>query len=65
VTNSEAVLYFPAFTYIDGVPVKIAEQYKPPRKVTLPVSYQHRLSIETVTEEVRYLHSHLYCSPEK
>lgn len=40
-----------AFTYVDGVPVKIAEQYKPPRRVTLPVSYQHRLAVETVTEE--------------
>jgi len=46
---------------MDDVPVKISEQYKPPRKVTLPVSYQHRLSIETVTEEVRYSYSHSYC----
>ncbi|XP_063245080.1 ubiquitin-associated protein 1 [Bacillus rossius redtenbacheri] len=31
------------FSYVDGIPVKISEKYKPPRKVTLPVGYQHRL----------------------
>jgi len=45
---------FTAFSYMDSVPVKISEQYKPPRKITLPVSRQHRFSVETAAEEVRY-----------
>lgn len=47
-----------AFSYMDGVPVKISEQYKPPRKVTLPVSYQHRFSIETAAEEYDFALEH-------
>jgi len=39
---------------MDGVAVKISEQYKPPRKITLPVSCQHRFSAETAAEEVKY-----------
>lgn len=39
------------FSYVDNVPVKISEQFKPPRKVTLPVSFQHRLSNENITGE--------------
>ncbi|KAK7789779.1 hypothetical protein R5R35_012333 [Gryllus longicercus] len=39
------------FSYMDGVPVKIGEKYKPPRKVTLPLGFQHRLSYETASEE--------------
>ncbi|PSN29345.1 hypothetical protein C0J52_27117 [Blattella germanica] len=38
------------FSFMDDVPVKISEQFKPPRKVTLPISFQHRLSNETITE---------------
>ncbi|XP_051174408.1 ubiquitin-associated protein 1 [Leptopilina boulardi] len=30
-------------TYMDGVHVKIAEAYKPPRKITLPAAYNNRL----------------------
>lgn len=39
------------FSYMDGIPVKISEQYKPPRKVTLPVGFQHRLTYELLSEE--------------
>ncbi|KAJ9586457.1 hypothetical protein L9F63_019895 [Diploptera punctata] len=39
------------FSYMDNVPVKISEQFKPPRKVTLPVSFRHRLSNENITGE--------------
>ena len=30
-------------TYMDGVQVKIAEAYKPPRKIALPAAYNNRL----------------------
>lgn len=30
-------------TYMDGVNVKIAEAYKPPRKIALPAAYNNRL----------------------
>lgn len=30
-------------SYMDGVHVKIAEAYKPPRKVTLPAAYNNKL----------------------
>ena len=29
-------------TYMDGVHVKIAEAYKPPRKIALPAAYNNR-----------------------
>lgn len=29
-------------TYVDGVQVKIAEAYKPPRKLTLPAVYNNK-----------------------
>lgn len=31
------------FSYMDGIPVKISEKYKPPRKIVLPVGFQNRL----------------------
>lgn len=31
-------------SYMDGVHVKIAEAYKPPRKIGLPAAYNNRLS---------------------
>ena len=49
------VLCVTAFSYMDNVPVKISEQFKPPRKVTLPVSFQHWLSSEKLTREVRFV----------
>lgn len=30
-------------SYMDGVHVKIAEAYKPPRKIALPVAYNNKL----------------------
>lgn len=30
-------------SYMDGVHVKIAEAYKPPRKICLPVAYNNKL----------------------
>jgi len=30
-------------SYMDGVHVKIAEAYKPPRKIGLPAAYNNRL----------------------
>lgn len=35
---------------MDGVPVKISENYKPPRKITLPVGYQNRTPIASADE---------------
>ncbi|KAI4459941.1 Ubiquitin-associated protein 1 [Holotrichia oblita] len=32
-------------SYMDGVKVKISERYKPPPKITLPISYSQRLSL--------------------
>lgn len=32
----------PVSSYMDGVNVKIAEAYKPPRKVTLPAAYNNK-----------------------
>lgn len=39
------------FSYLDGVPVKISEKYRAPRKITLPLSYQQRCPVELLTEE--------------
>jgi hypothetical protein len=36
---------FSVSSYLDGVPVKISERYRPPRKVVLPVGFQHRLGV--------------------
>lgn len=47
-----------AFSYMDGVAVKISEQYKPPRKITLPVSCQHRFSVETAAGECDFTLEH-------
>nr|CAD7408381.1 unnamed protein product [Timema poppensis] len=38
-------------SYVDGIPVKISEKFKPPRKVVLPMGYQHRLPRETAVQE--------------
>ncbi|XP_046400344.1 ubiquitin-associated protein 1 [Ischnura elegans] len=39
------------FSYMDGVPVKISEKYKPPKKYNLPVGFLQKLPTETITEE--------------
>ncbi|XP_049836600.1 ubiquitin-associated protein 1-like isoform X2 [Schistocerca gregaria] len=39
-----------ASSLMDGVPVKISEKYKPPRKITLPVGYQNRVPLASVDE---------------
>lgn len=31
------------FSYMDGIPVKISEKYKPPRKIVLPFGFQNRI----------------------
>lgn len=40
-------------TFVDGVPVKISEQYKPPIKVSLPFSCQNCAPSESLYTEVR------------
>ena len=39
-------------SYVDGIPVRISESYRPPRKVTLPASCPHRINSQLLTEEV-------------
>ena len=39
-------------TFVDGIPVKISEQYKPPRRVILPVSCQNCTPGETLHQDV-------------
>ncbi|XP_047003897.1 probable basic-leucine zipper transcription factor Q isoform X1 [Schistocerca americana] len=39
-----------ASSLMDGVPVKISEKYKPPRKINLPVGYQNRAPLASVDE---------------
>ncbi|XP_071450084.1 ubiquitin-associated protein 1 [Hetaerina americana] len=39
------------FSYMDGVPVKIGEKYKPPKKYTLPVGFLQKLPTDTIAEE--------------
>ncbi|KAG8225416.1 hypothetical protein J437_LFUL004616 [Ladona fulva] len=39
------------FSYMDGVPVKISEKYKPPKKHNLPVGFMHKFPTETIAEE--------------
>lgn len=36
---------------MDGIPVKISEKYKPPRKITLPASVQNKLNYEIKFEK--------------
>ncbi|KAK7080461.1 hypothetical protein SK128_025037 [Halocaridina rubra] len=37
--------------FVAGVPVKISERFRPPRKVTLPVSCQHHINTDLLTQE--------------
>lgn len=39
---------------MDGVPVKISEKFRPPRKVTLPVGFMNRLeaTLENTLQDV-------------
>ena len=41
-------------TFVDGVPVKISEQYKPPRRVILPVSCQNCTPGEALYQDVSH-----------
>lgn len=40
--------------YMDGVPVKISEKYKPPPKISLPQSIVQRLQSSDVLEQTKY-----------
>lgn len=37
-----------------GIPVKISEQYKPPKKITLPGAVINKLNADSVLPEVSY-----------
>ncbi|XP_076304896.1 ubiquitin-associated protein 1 [Tachypleus tridentatus] len=37
--------------YLEGVPVKIAEKFRPPRKVTLPLSFHPSFSLSTLQDD--------------
>lgn len=37
--------------YLDGIPVKISEKFRPPRKITLPLSYQQHCPVDLLTDE--------------
>lgn len=39
------------YSYLDGVPVKIGEKFRPPRKVTLPLNYQQRCPVDLLNDE--------------
>lgn len=39
-------------SYVTGVPVRISEAFRPPRKVTLPASCPYIVDAELLTEEV-------------
>lgn len=39
---ARAIQSDPVSSYMDGVQVKIAEAYKPPRKVALPAAYNNK-----------------------
>ncbi|XP_068081418.1 ubiquitin-associated protein 1 isoform X3 [Anabrus simplex] len=47
-----------AFSYMDGVSVKIAENFKPPRKIALSVGFQHRFPVESGAEEYDFKLEH-------
>ncbi|XP_045135742.1 stress response protein NST1-like [Portunus trituberculatus] len=38
-------------TFVAGVPVKISEKYRPPRKISLPASCQHQINSELLTQD--------------
>ncbi|XP_053639508.2 ubiquitin-associated protein 1 [Cherax quadricarinatus] len=38
-------------TFVAGVPVKISERFRPPRRVTIPPSCQHQISPDLLTQE--------------
>lgn len=38
-------------SYMDGISVKISEQYKPPPRINLPISYAHRLSLNKLIQD--------------
>ncbi|XP_034934886.1 ubiquitin-associated protein 1 isoform X2 [Chelonus insularis] len=40
----------PVLSYMDGVQVKIAEAYKPPRKITLPIAYNNNSKLPDITK---------------
>lgn len=42
-----------------GIPVKISEQYKPPKKITLPGAVINKLNADSVLPEVSY------CTPNR
>ncbi|GAB6032430.1 hypothetical protein CHUAL_011068 [Chamberlinius hualienensis] len=39
------------YSYLDGIPVKISEKFRPPRKITLPLSYQNHYPVELLNDE--------------
>ncbi|CAB3363442.1 Hypothetical predicted protein [Cloeon dipterum] len=43
-------------SYLDGVPVKISERFRPPRKVTLPVGFMSRLegTLESTLQDTSF-----------
>lgn len=41
-------------TFVAGVPVKISEKYRPPRKVSLPASCQHQINPDLFTQEYNF-----------
>nr|BAN20873.1 unkown protein [Riptortus pedestris] len=43
---------------MDGIPVKISEKYKPPRKITLPASVQNKLNNEIKFEKYDFKLEH-------
>ena len=40
-------------SYVSGVPVRISERFRPPRKVKLPASCPHSVDQNILSEEVR------------
>ncbi|KAG7154571.1 capping protein inhibiting regulator of actin dynamics-like [Homarus americanus] len=38
-------------TFVAGVPVKISERFRPPRRVTIPTSCQHQINPDLLTQE--------------
>lgn len=48
-------------TFVDGVHVKISEQYRPPRKIVLPISCQNCSPGEALYNEVSKILKIFYC----
>lgn len=46
-------LLFIGFSYIDEIPVKIIEKYKPPKKIALPGVLQHKPTSNALKHQVR------------